>query len=96
MFQSLPILQAKQIKFSFIEKSNDFLLHILTDSFAKPFLIYRYQGVVGFQEVLSESILPGDIEHFVCFNEYSSQQYFVTLISQDKVSLLEIVLKQII
>ncbi|KAM7342370.1 closca [Cochliomyia hominivorax] len=92
LFQSLESVQPKQIKFSYIEKSNDFLLHILTDSSVKPYLIYQYQGIMGFQELLSDSILPTDIKDMQLINLYSSQQYLVALIGKDKVSLMEIVL----
>ncbi|KNC21683.1 hypothetical protein FF38_09796 [Lucilia cuprina] len=93
LLQSLECSTALQIKFSFIEKSQDLLLNILTVSSIKPYLIYQYQGVNGFQEVLTDSILPEDVRHFDLLKLYTKEQYLVSLTGPYKVTLIVIDIK---
>lgn len=43
---------------SVVASTNDLMLYVLTDSIAKPLVIYRYTGITKFQEFTTGVTIP--------------------------------------
>lgn len=56
--QSIVIESPTRIELSVVATTNDLVLYVLTDSLAKPLVVYRYTGITKFKEFTTGVTIP--------------------------------------
>lgn len=95
LWQTLSCPHAIKIEYSHVSASHDFLLYAITDSLEKSLIIYQYQGnILGFQEILADTILPKHIKDISPLNLKSVQEYMIAIGYIDKIIVVKTVLSK--
>ncbi|XP_075168204.1 closca [Haematobia irritans] len=94
-WQSLPCPHVKTIEYSFIPQSNDLLLYALTDLEENNFIVYRYKGIEGFKEIITNTIVDARSGLHIKMNSIKSSSHtIISIMGQDKLIFVELVLKK--
>lgn len=56
--QSIVIESPTTVELSVVTTTNDLVLYVLTDSVAKPLVVYRYTGITKFKEFTTGVTIP--------------------------------------
>lgn len=56
--QSIVIESPIKVELSVVVATNDLVLYVLTDSAAKPFVVYRFTGITKFKEFTTGVTIP--------------------------------------
>ncbi len=56
--QSIVIEAPTRVELSVVASTNDLVLYVLTDTIAKPLIVYRYAGITKFQEFTAGVTIP--------------------------------------
>lgn len=56
--QSIVIESPTVAELSVVSTTNDLVLYVLTDSVAKPFIVYRFTGLTKFKEFTTGVTIP--------------------------------------
>ncbi|XP_050098630.1 uncharacterized protein LOC126579251 [Anopheles aquasalis] len=80
----------KQLQFSVLP-SKELMLYTLTENWLHPLVVYRYEGVTGFRELLSSNTIQQKAHRLAVLKLRLAQKEFVAILGPQSTDLVEVV-----
>ncbi|XP_013105411.2 uncharacterized protein LOC106085638 [Stomoxys calcitrans] len=96
LWHTLPCSHLKKIIYSSLPLSKDILIYAQIDLPKNNFKVYHYEGIEGFKEILTYTILPAQSnENMQMMDIKSSTNCIISIVGDGKLTVVEIVLKKL-